>query len=298
MTRHEFLESLHRLLEPATYLEVGVADGRSLALSHAVSIGVDPAFRITVPIECDVQLARLTSDEFFRQDDPLRHFRGSSHWWSRRDGRSDAAERGSAAADPSPADRASTARGGSPGIDLAFIDGMHLFEFALRDFMNIERLARWTTVVVFDDVLPRNVDEAARDRHTGDWAGDVYKVTEVLERHRPDLVVVPVDTEPTGVLVVFGANPADRILADRYQQIVRTWSAPDPQPVPATVLNRDRAVAPDAFLASNVWHEIARARRAHVPARIGRPALTARLRRAARRAGESRTRSRLPAAPS
>jgi hypothetical protein len=29
--------------------------------------------------------------------------------------------------------------GGLP-VELGFIDGMHLFEFALRDFMNLERL--------------------------------------------------------------------------------------------------------------------------------------------------------------
>ena len=56
-------------------------------------------------------------------------------------------------------------RGGTT-LDLAFIDGMHLFEYALRDFINVERFADWSSVIVFDDMLPRNVDEAARDRHT------------------------------------------------------------------------------------------------------------------------------------
>ena len=56
-------------------------------------------------------------------------------------------------------------RGGTR-LDLVFVDGMHLFEFALRDFMNVERHADWWSVIVFDDILPRDVDEAARERHT------------------------------------------------------------------------------------------------------------------------------------
>ena len=56
-------------------------------------------------------------------------------------------------------------RGGT-SLDLSFIDGMHLFEYVLRDFMNVERFSRWDTAIVLDDMLPRDVDEAARDRHT------------------------------------------------------------------------------------------------------------------------------------
>jgi hypothetical protein len=39
-------------------------------------------------------------------------------------------------------------------IDRAFIDGMHCFEFVLRDFINTERYMSWTSVIVFNDVLP------------------------------------------------------------------------------------------------------------------------------------------------
>ena len=58
---------------------------------------------------------------------------------------------------------------------MAFIDGMHLSEFALRDFIGVERLSRWTGVAIFDDMLP-GVEEAGRDRRTRAWTGDVYKV--------------------------------------------------------------------------------------------------------------------------
>jgi hypothetical protein len=38
--------------------------------------------------------------------------------------------------------------------------------------------------------------EAARDRKTEVWAGDVHKVIEVLRWMRPDLVVLLVQTAP------------------------------------------------------------------------------------------------------
>lgn len=252
MNRHEFLRELHRAVRPRNYLEIGVNDGRSLALSRVPSIAVDPAFRVTVPIRCDVQLARATSDDFFAAPDPLRHLTGGRNPWRN-------LRRGRPLFD--------RWRGGTT-LDLAFIDGMHLFEFALRDFMNVERFSRWSSVIVFDDMLPRNEDEAARDRHTGDWAGDVYKMIPVLREHRPDLVAIPVDTTPTGVLVVLGADPASTVLRERHDEIIARWVVPDPQDVPSDVLDRRIAVEPERLLAAEVWRDIARRRRTGGPEAI------------------------------
>lgn len=242
MKRHEFLRELHRLVRPRNYLEIGVNDGKSLALARVPSIAIDPAFKVTVPIRCDVQLAKATSDDFFARPDPIRHLSGGRNPWRN-------LRRGRPLFDHW--------RGGTT-LDLAFIDGLHLFEFALRDFMNVERFSRWSSVIVFDDMLPRNEDEAARDRHTGDWAGDVYKMIPVLEEHRPDLLVIPVDTEPTGVMVVLGADPANRVLRERYDAITSGWLVPDPQVVPAAILERAHAVEPERLLAADLWKTVAR----------------------------------------
>ncbi|MEO6207239.1 MAG: class I SAM-dependent methyltransferase [Candidatus Limnocylindrales bacterium] len=242
MNRHEFLRELHALTRPRNYLEIGVNDGKSLALSRVPTIGVDPAFKITVPIHCDVQLIKATSDAFFARKDPIRHLRSSR--------------------DP----RKNVRRGrplfgawiGKTTVDLAFIDGLHLFEFALRDFMNIERLTGPSSVVVMDDMLPRNVDEAARDRHTGEWAGDVYKVIPVLREFRPDLVLIPVDTTPTGVLVVLGTDATSTVLRENYDEIIARWVVADPQDIPADILERRIAVDPERLLASSLWRTVAR----------------------------------------
>ena len=95
-----YLEALgltHETLRPANYCEIGCRLGHSLALSTAPAIGVDPNYEIKVALATPTRLFNTTSDSFFAQDDVAQTL-------------------------------------GAP-IDLAFIDGLHLVEFALRDFM-------------------------------------------------------------------------------------------------------------------------------------------------------------------
>ena len=227
MRRHELLQSLHTQLRPRSYLEIGVADGRSMTLSRTRSIGIDPAFRVVAEILCDVYLARTTSDEFFARPEPLAHF-------------------------------------AQPIIDLAFIDGMHLAEYALRDLINVERYTNAASVIVLDDMLPRDVDEARRDREsippTGAWAGDVYKVTESVRRLRPDLICLEVDTLPTGTLVLLLPDQDNDALATAYDDLVGEYVVDDPQPVPDSVLQRTHAIDPHRLVESPIWEELRRLR--------------------------------------
>jgi hypothetical protein len=247
MTGYTFLKRLHALARPRNYLEIGVDVGKSLVLSRVPSIGIDPSFQVTEELHCDLQLVKATSDDFFARPDPIKHLRsGRNPLRNLRRGRPMFAHY----------------RGGT-SIDLAYIDGMHLVEFALRDFMNIERFSHWASVIVFDDVLPRSVDEAARDRHTIAWTGDVYKIIDVLRTYRPDLTAVALDTQSTGSLVVMGADPSNPVLRDNLDRIVEGIVVPDPQPVPASILERDDAVAPEAFLGARFWPDLIRWRNGH-----------------------------------
>jgi hypothetical protein len=246
--RHELLRGLHRVYRPRNYLEIGVNDGRSLALSRVASVAIDPAFKVVTSISCDVHLVQSTSDDFFARKDPLVHLRRGRNPF-----------RALARRDPL------GVLGGDPTLELSFIDGMHLFEYALRDFMNVERHSNWSSVIVLDDMLPRDVDEAARDRHTKFWTGDVYKLVTVLRKYRPDLTVLEIDTAPTGVAVVFGADPQNTVLKEAYDDIIKEYVTPDPQPVPEEVLVRKNAVQPEALLRAGFWPALVRARNLRRP---------------------------------
>jgi hypothetical protein len=223
MNRHDFLSGMHDALSPRSYLAIGVDDGQVLAASHTRTIGVDPEPSIAVELACELELVKASSSEFFARPDALGWFADGV-------------------------------------IDLALIDGPRIAELALRDFISIERASARTSVVLLSAALPRSSAEAARDRVTSTWAGDVYKVGLVLAKHRPDLVVVPLNTDSTGLLLVVGLDAASTVLADHYDEIVAEIAVPDPQAVPQEVTHRTTAADPAAVLASPLWRELAAAR--------------------------------------
>lgn len=176
------------------YLEVGVRDGATLANVACPTIGVDPAFvfkRNPVGKKRVLHLYQMTSDEFFRDHDPRTIF-------------------------------------GRP-VDVAFLDGMHLFEYLLRDFMNTERVCGRDSVILLDDCLPVNIEmterqyrpEQRKDEETATWwTGDVWKVVSILRAYRPDLQIAPFEVVPTGSIAVSSLDPASTVLRDNYLEIV------------------------------------------------------------------------------
>lgn len=182
-------------------------------MSKCYSVGVDPDFAIKEEIQCDLRLFRMTSDDFFARAMPL-------------------------------ADLAS-------GFDLMFIDGMHLFEYALRDFMNCEKHSAPGAVVVVDDIYPRNAAEALRDKqqrpeNVKAWTGDVWKLLAVLHKYRPDLQLIPIDCMPTGLLIVSNLDPSSNVLREHYDEIIRAPDNAADRAPPPEVLTRHNALQPAA----------------------------------------------------
>ena len=183
-----WLKRFHESRRPGVYLEIGVDAGRTLSLARPPTraIGVDPLARTDREFEAPTTLFRLESDEFFDSGEAAKALAGET-------------------------------------VDLAFVDGLHLFEQALRDFLHIERHAGPRTVAVFHDCLPLTPETATRRRRTGFWTGDVWKIGPILRTLRPDLSVRLVPTWPTGLLVVSGLDPRSRVLEERLAAIVEEW---------------------------------------------------------------------------
>jgi hypothetical protein len=213
------LKKLHAILQPANYLEIGVRHGRSLVLAECHAIGVDPAPDIKFALPATTQVIVTTSDDYFANQ-----------------------QAGEARAAP----------------DLVFIDGMHLFEYVLRDFMHIERMAKPGTVIVIDDIFPSHPAQAERQRRTRVWTGDVWKLHQLLSEVRPDLLLLPIDTAPSGLLLVTGLNPGSQVLWNIYNPMVRQYK--EAMTPPERVLMRTNAIDPASVAISDFLSEVTKVR--------------------------------------
>jgi hypothetical protein len=178
------LARVHQELNPATYLEVGVARGDSLALAmpRTRAIGIDPAPRLKGSLGPNQQVFAETSDEFF----------------SRRNARAEL---------------------GGP-LAMAFIDGMHHFDFALRDFVHLEPLCEPSSLIFVHDCYPLDEQTATREQRTAFWSGDVWRLIVLLKRHRPDLAIHTIGAPPTGLGLITRLDPAARTLRERLPELI------------------------------------------------------------------------------
>lgn len=185
-----FFQKLHQTLNPEWYLEIGTQTGASLALSSAKSISVDPVYRIRQEIigkKPEFYAFQETSDAFFEAD-RLKKIGAT--------------------------------------VNLAFLDGMHLFEFLLRDFIGTEKFSAKDGLILLHDCLPWNTAMTLRVRGqtaTSSWTGDVWKMVPILQKYRPDLTLEIVDAAPTGLVMVSGLDPKNKTLEENYDAIIKEY---------------------------------------------------------------------------
>jgi hypothetical protein len=186
----DFLATLHQKLRFDWYLEIGSQGGVSLAKSRSPSVAADPAFQFRVDVTAHkprLHLFQETGDDFF----------AAGHLLALK-------------IKPS----------------FSFLDGMHLCEYLLRDIMNTEAAGTTTSVIALHDCCPFDHPMTTRDldnKPRGPWTGDVWKLIPILQEYRPDLTLQVLDCAPTGLVVLSGLDPENRMLQDNYDRIVAQY---------------------------------------------------------------------------
>jgi len=171
MNRSKCISALLKRRNSKTYLEIGVDTGRNFFyVRSADKYAVDPEFKwsafsrirrtIINPYNLLAKFYPTTSDEFFAQQ--------AGAIFSERK------------------------------IDVCLVDGMHEYEFALRDIENSVKHLKDDGVIVVHDCNPTSRESACsfKDRVPGrEWNGDVWKAIVHIRSLRNDLNVFVLDCD-------------------------------------------------------------------------------------------------------
>jgi len=144
---YDFLRVVHKK-KFNVYFEIGSRTGDSLFLSQSPSIAIDPFYELKKnPIgkKDFCLLFQETSDSFFENSFPkIKNFE----------------------------------------CEFGFIDGMHLFENALKDFINLAKITSEKSLILIHDILPWTFEMATRDYKSipkgKPWTGDVWKLIPIF----------------------------------------------------------------------------------------------------------------------
>ncbi|MGQ0564694.1 MAG: class I SAM-dependent methyltransferase [Gemmobacter sp.] len=184
----EFFKDLHERAKPKWYLEIGTNKGRSLNFVSCSTVAIDPFFQLEAPPQGTKPILLLiqdTSDAAFASD---------------------------------------VMKGVNPRFDIAFLDGMHKFEFLLRDLMNAERFMAKDGMIFMHDTSPKRSGMSNRDPLPKvAWTGDVWKLLPIIAEYRPDLKVDHLDCRPTGLTMVRGDWGKNDALTKNYDAIIARY---------------------------------------------------------------------------
>ena len=187
----DFLKALHKNIYEG-YFEIGTRTGVSLALSNSPSVSIDPFFQLNTNPVGNKDLCLMfqeTSDSFFEN-------------------------RLSLLSDIK--------------CQLAFIDGMHLFEYALRDFINLAKISSEKSLFLFHDTIPWTFEMTTRNYKDlprgAAWTGDVWKLAHIfIDAGMKDNVKL-LTSAPSGLLAVLSPDKKSvSMLENNYDRICSEW---------------------------------------------------------------------------
>lgn len=189
MDRSEVIQYLINKKKYKRYLEIGVFNGEVFFKTKApYKYAVDPAFRFVVETKYKMMLKNLsnvnakyftkTSDDFFKED--------AASLFSKKK------------------------------IDICFIDGMHEFDFVLRDTINCLKFLDENGVIILHDCNPLTAEaevsyeEWKKRDLAGEWNGDVWKIIVYLKSLRDDVNVFTLDTDQ-GLGIITKGTPQTKL---------------------------------------------------------------------------------------
>lgn len=160
------LKTIHHILRPKYYLEIGIASGTSLslALENSYAVGVDPEINITHAFRAWTKIMQMTSDQFFESyygDNFDMIFLDGLHLY-----------------------------------EAIVKDFCHAEELCNPNSLILIH----DTIPLSQETATSDTD----DKRPSFWTGDVWKIIPALIKGRPDLDIFTIPCMPSGLTVVRG----------------------------------------------------------------------------------------------
>lgn len=189
MNRIMLIQNLMKQKGLKNYLEIGVFNGHAFfKIKSTFKIAIDPQFRFDFmrkigkifinPYNIFNKYYSKTSDQFFEQDAPQVF--------------------------------------ANENINIALIDGMHEYQYALRDIENTLKYLSGDGVIVVHDCLPqtKEASKSFADWQSGpkleEWNGDVWKAIVHLRSTRNDINVFVLDCDQ-GLGIITKREPENKL---------------------------------------------------------------------------------------
>ncbi len=194
MNRLTIIRLLMQQKKLKNYLEIGVFNGHVFfRVNSRFKIAVDPAFAFdnsrkigklfTNPYNLYNTYIQKTSDDFFAQDAPKLFAQKK--------------------------------------VQLALVDGMHEYAFALRDVENTLKFLSDDGVIIMHDCNPLTKEEAGtfeewQKKGSGQWNGDVWKSIVHLRSTRTDINVFVLNCDQ-GLGIITKGKPESKLNYSQHQ---------------------------------------------------------------------------------
>lgn len=185
-----FFQRIHQAFLFDWYMEIGCRSGAIFSQARGKTVAVDPYFQVTRNVigpKPALHLFQTKSDDFFESG---------------------------------------FLKQNAIAVSASFLDGMHLMEYLLRDFINTERNSHRNGVIAMHDCCPSDAMMTTRDLKnlpTGSWTGDVWKMLPILQKYRPDLKITVVNCAHTGLVLVSDLDPLSDVLSANYEAILESY---------------------------------------------------------------------------
>lgn len=192
----DHLKALHAALSPKRYIEIGIGDGASLALTRQAErcIGIDPQPRVRYNFHTSTRIYPMSTDVFFEKENLAEALGGLA--------------------------------------DMILLGGSCSYRETLEDIRRLELHAHPETLLLIRGSYPLDDALSSSQPHPRFWCGDGWKCILILRELCPDISLCTLPSHPAGLTLVRGIDRLGSITKEQFEEVAAKYDTMKPSEIP------------------------------------------------------------------